>query len=346
MPVQPLTHHEILGLVGPFTRRGRKVDLAASNRLERRLAFEPVEHAGALDALAGAREGLALENPRPGLFRLTRTLTLACGLRAALEAEGSDVDELLDRIESVPLQSHVRTEAGVVIAQSYRIGRGAADASENAPSMRMVLTHGAAEIDGFSVVLNAETLKRHLADIQFSPPRKGAYLEPPEDLLAVLGRDWGRMRPRWPGWSCSLRAPGREPARSRRVETRFAETVAHLAQTLAEPPRRFHDRLVGARWRVALRRTTPVMVLVAVLAGAFGLVFLDIPANPFVHLLILDGALGILALPLCMHDQPRLEIPPLPRPSKAPSWRKPTPESSVSLASVEPAATQPTQAQA
>ncbi len=40
--MQPLTHHEIIGIVEPFTRRGRHVDLSASNRLERCLVLKPV----------------------------------------------------------------------------------------------------------------------------------------------------------------------------------------------------------------------------------------------------------------------------------------------------------------
>ena len=41
----PLSHHDILGIVEPFTRRSRQLDLAASDRLNRRLLFKPIEHA-------------------------------------------------------------------------------------------------------------------------------------------------------------------------------------------------------------------------------------------------------------------------------------------------------------
>ena len=61
--MQPLSHHEIMGLVAPFTHFGRSVDLAASDRLQRRLAFKPVEHAagGAAAGLPAHREQLQLE---------------------------------------------------------------------------------------------------------------------------------------------------------------------------------------------------------------------------------------------------------------------------------------------
>ena len=49
--MQPLTHHEIMSLVAPFARSGRHVDLAASDRPQRRLAFKLVEHAAVVDGL-------------------------------------------------------------------------------------------------------------------------------------------------------------------------------------------------------------------------------------------------------------------------------------------------------
>ena len=67
---RPQTHHEILRLIEPFSRRGRHVDLTASNRIERHLVFRPIVHAGGMLACAGMREILELENPRvsAGLF--------------------------------------------------------------------------------------------------------------------------------------------------------------------------------------------------------------------------------------------------------------------------------------
>ena len=42
----PLTHHQILALVEPFTRAGHRIDMAASDRAARRLVFKPLEHGG------------------------------------------------------------------------------------------------------------------------------------------------------------------------------------------------------------------------------------------------------------------------------------------------------------
>ena len=40
MTSPPLTHHEILELSEPFVRRGWRVDLAATDRMARRLVFQ------------------------------------------------------------------------------------------------------------------------------------------------------------------------------------------------------------------------------------------------------------------------------------------------------------------
>jgi hypothetical protein len=46
MSSAPLTHHQIIELVEPFSRQGLHIDLAASDRLQRRLRFRSIEPAG------------------------------------------------------------------------------------------------------------------------------------------------------------------------------------------------------------------------------------------------------------------------------------------------------------
>ena len=104
MQQTPLTHHDIIELILPFTRRGRHVDLNLSQRQDRRLAFKPVDHAGGNADLPDLRETLQLEGLASGSWRLTRTLTAPCGLQASVQALGRQLDDLLARIEAVPLR--------------------------------------------------------------------------------------------------------------------------------------------------------------------------------------------------------------------------------------------------
>jgi len=102
----PLTHHDILELVPPFARAGRHVDLAASDRAARRIAFRPVEHGAGTTDGAPLRETLVLESFGTGTFELTRTLTAPDGLRATLQAMGPDPGVLLAQVAAVPASRH------------------------------------------------------------------------------------------------------------------------------------------------------------------------------------------------------------------------------------------------
>ena len=101
MPALPLTHHEILELAAPFNRRGRHVDLPASDRLERRLLFKSVDHP-AEGACPVTQETLKLESLGTGTCRLTRTLTRCDSPPATLTAMGPDPGALLALMDSVP----------------------------------------------------------------------------------------------------------------------------------------------------------------------------------------------------------------------------------------------------
>ena len=101
-PLPPLTHHEILSRVGPFTQRGRRVDLAASDRLQRRLHFVAVDRPAVEGVLPALRETLSLDLSLSGRALLVRELRSSDGLCATLQTEGDDLAALLARIESVP----------------------------------------------------------------------------------------------------------------------------------------------------------------------------------------------------------------------------------------------------
>ena len=316
----PLTHHEILRLIAPFTRRGHHADLGASDRSERRLAFKPIEHEAESPALTGLCETLQLENPRSETYRLIRTLTLRSGLTATLRIDGTDPAELLAGIETVSPPRQFVAVAGHLIAKSYRLETTTHKPRNDAPALRMLLISAEARVDGLTLLLKAETGKGYPAEITLRPVADGT-LDLPDDLLAALGWDWGVLRPRGKEWMAMLKAPGREPRRSRRIELRLEQTVAHLVRTLAEPPRRFHERLTGARWAVVFRRTIPLLFCVGLIAGTAGLTLLKIPTDSMFQMLIFNLPPLLLIVLFGMREVPRLEIPPLPRPSTSTAWQ-------------------------
>jgi hypothetical protein len=324
VPSHPFTHHEILELIAPFTRSGRHVDLEASDRLRRRLQFKPVDHPDDDAAPAEMREILRLENIRPDSYRLTRTLSLPCGLTATLQTEGSDPGILLARIAAMQPQRQFRTVAGVVIALDFRLEATAPPHLEATTEVHAVLTRGEALIEDIRLVLTAATVKGYPAEFALTD-RDGDDVELPEDLLAVIGWGWGPLRRNGKGWRSNLRVSGAEPARSRQIELKMKKAVTHLAATLAAPPQAFHDSLLRARWKVVFRRGIPLLIFGSLIAGSGLLTLVEIPPGSFMNLvmmgtppLLLFGAFGI-------SDRPPLEIPPWPRRSKARAWRKAPP---------------------
>lgn len=316
-PTAPLTHHDILALIGPFTRRGRQLDLPASDRLARRLVFKPVLHPGAADATTAAMtpatdlsETLQLDNPDDGHVCLTRISTHPGGLQARLLIEGTEPAVLLDAIEAVPPARQFHAGPGWLIAQSHRLAPGSA---------RLTLTHGVVQLDGLTLKLRVPTVSGLSADIEIVAPA-GATPALPEDLLAVLGWHWPRLERGREGWSGSLRLRSNEPERSRDAEGKLERMAQHLAQTLAEPPRRFHERRVAARWGVALRRALPLLICLGLIGGAVAVPSLDLGPDSIFRMLIFHAPPLLLMLGICLREIPRIEIPPLPRASSAPTW--------------------------
>jgi hypothetical protein len=322
--LNPLTHHEILELVAPFARRGRHVDLAATDRLQRRVVFKPLKHPARQhpahqpesgDSLQ-LRETLTLEDLGSGAHRLTRILSPDTGPDARLEAEGLDPGELLARIQDVPLQRQFQHTAGVTIALSFRLTSGA-----------MTLTCGMAQVAGVTVKLDA-SIPRGPAAISFATA-PGEALELPQDALAVLGGRWSRLRRSGEGWAAELQLSRREPRRSRDAEAAIDSAVMHIARVLEEPPHRFHERWVVARWRVFVRRIVPLAACVALIVCAAAVPKLHLAESSGLRMLILNSPPILMILFFCLREVPIVEIPPVPRRSTAASWHeRPVPPTS------------------
>ncbi len=322
MPALPLTHHDILELVAPFTRRGRQVDLAASDRLARRLVFKPVAHPGESAATPGLEDTLTLESLGTGTCVLTRLLTRDGGAKATLTVLGPDPGTMLADLETVPPQDQFRSGAGFVIARSYSLEPLPGRPGPHAPAMQPLMTRSVAQIDGLTLTMTVPATRGVSADLQLSPA-PGENLQVPEDLLAVLGWDWARLIPNADGWKTKRRLRGGPLARTRAAEAAIESAAAHVARTLAASPAGFHERWAGARWGVFCRRAIPVLTLVALLLIVAGIPHWFGSRKPALLMLAFHVPTALIALSFCLQELPQYEIPPVPRPLRAGHWRRP-----------------------
>ncbi len=312
MPAPPLTHHQILGLVEPFTRSGRQLDLAASDRLDRRLDFKPRLLPGS-DSSGALTETLHLECHESGNHRLTRRLAPADGPSATLQATGSDLARLLAQVEAVPAARQFDAGTGWRIARSHDLV-----AAAGAPVL--VFRQGVLQLDGLQLTLSVMDVKNVAGDITLRAA-PGERLALPEDLLAVLGWNWVRLVPGTDGWTSKLRLRQRGPARSAAAEAALGQAARHLARVLAAPPAQFHAQWRGARWGVVLRRSIPSLTALGLVVGA--LLLPRITGNELsgVWMALHYVPIAVLALSFTLQELARFEIPPLPRRLKAAQWR-------------------------
>ncbi len=306
----PLSHHQILEWLGPFSRRGWALDLAACDRAARRLAFRPREHAasGALPALT---ETWGLEVDEGGAsFALTRTLAPAPGPAAAtLVAEGSDLEALIGRVEACPHERQFIAAGGTLAALALRL----------LPGDHLALRGAQARVAGLTLRLKASRVPGFPAELELLRD-DGDARTLPEDLLAVLGRPWDRLTAVRRGWVSAVALRGDEPRRSRDAHERLAATLGHLARTLAEPPARFHERHRAARWRYALRGTLPLAVGVAMVALAVWVQGLGERYASYLALLANAAPPLLMGLFFLRREMPRLGLPRPPRRPGHDAW--------------------------
>jgi hypothetical protein len=236
-------------------------------------------------------------------------------LEARLQIEGKDTAALLDLVDSVPPESQFRFTPAFKIAKTYRLSQAGAK----------VLTGMTAHVSDFVMTATGPRVKVDPeASIEIAP-RSGEYKTIPADLLAVLGWDWGLLSERKEGWRSTFKLRGREPDRSRRAEAKLEGMVQHLAQTFAEPPARFHERMRGARWGVAFRRSVPLLVSLGLIGGAAATGSLPLPEDSPYRMMMMNLPGFLMIFAFCRRRMPVIEIPPIPRASKAPAWKEPSP---------------------
>lgn len=340
MTMHPFSHHEIFGLIGPFARRGRHVDLDSSDRVNRCLVFKPVGYPGAAPGQGDLREVLRLESPGPGLYRLTRELTAASLLQATLRIEGGDPCELLAHIEAILPQTQFKLVAGVVIALSYRHEIGVTAARDGKRHARLVFTRGQAIIEGLALTLEAAAVKGYPATVVLEP-QGDSWLDLPADMIAVLGWEWGLLCRRAAGWRAHLRQRGNDADRTGQIENSLEKLVAHLAAVLARSPGDFHDTRLRARWGVTFRRAIPLLVFVGAGAAALASRQVSFVSDSFRQLVCMSLPPALLVFGFGMQQRPPLEIPPPPRRPRAASWRTGAATGETAPTCLDPATLQP-----
>lgn len=313
--MQPLTHHQILDLVAPFSRAGLQVDLAASQRLERRLAFRPLQHAAVEGLHPALTETLWLDAGDATRFTLRRVLAAPDGLDATLEAEGSDVAALLARLQAVPLQRQWRLGTGWVMALSHRVAGAPGTAGDGLQPTRV-----AVQFNGFRLRWTPPPVHSRLGELRLAPAGDQARL--PEDLLAVLGYPWTRLVAMDGAWIGHLRQRGTGLAAFAQAEQRLVRTAEHLAATFAAPPAQFHQHHRGARWRVTGRRSIPALLSLGLVGAATAVPQLALSPDSVLRMLILNAPPLLLIGFFCLREVPRIEIPPLPRTLRQPAWQQ------------------------
>lgn len=314
-PPNPLSHHDLLQHLPPFSARGWQPDLADTDLAGGRVRFV---HPG---APAGTRldlqcdEAAADPSRRVTLTRRDRLGAAQTALESTLVLQAPDVGRALARLDTLPLATGWRHGPGWVAALD-REGRD---------GRRLRTLQATQRIEPDSRDAHDGAAAGCL--LQWRPAGRSARLQItapphwPDDLLAVLGWRWSPWRRRGGGWVGSVRlaaASGRGAGAA--LEARLAEAGAHLAATLAAAPAAFHARHAAARWRVTLRRAVPLALawaLLALVAAAPWLRDARDTAAPLVALLLPPLLLAGYA---SAAEGARLEWPLAPRPLVHPAW--------------------------
>ncbi|MGF1466368.1 MAG: hypothetical protein ACFCGT_09550 [Sandaracinaceae bacterium] len=315
-----LSHHAIMALVGPFTRRGYRVDLAASDRERGMVAFRAVDlpRPSGRPALQSL---LRLERLHRLKFRVTRTLRAADGQLATMSAEGPDPEVLLEVVEEVDPDRQFHVTGAGLVTRSYRTDLSRRDPREprRRPGRAVAPRLTQAEASLGPVHLSATETTGRALEVRLIA-RGGAALDLPRDFLAVLGWGWRPLRRVNRGtWVGSVRPTGWASPRTARLEAQLDRAAAHIVETIAAPPLLFHRRHWAARWRAAFQRLMPLLFLVGMTTGIASAVAL-LPRTQAVHMVVFHAAMLAIVV-LALTDRAyRVEVPPPPRPLTQPRW--------------------------
>lgn len=311
----PLSHHQLIALAEPFAREGLRLDLAASDRAQRRLCFQPTD----LPGPPALRETLQLDGSGTDWWQLTRTLALAAepGAPAAqVVSSGTQPADLLVAVRSVPAERCLRLGDGFRAARRYWLAPR--------PLAEPELTDGVVAADGLQLQLTVPSTTGVSGSLLLTPA-PGVAPDLPQDLLAVLGWNWAPLQPAGGEWKSRVRLRRRGAARTASAEQALDHAAEHLARTLAAAPAQFHERHRRARWGVVFRRALPTLTALSLLLTVAMLPRMGLQSIEGAWTLLYHVPTLLLAGAFMLQEMPRFEIPPWPRRSAAPDWRAPLP---------------------
>jgi hypothetical protein len=322
--LRPLSHHEIMRLIGPFSERGWRLDLTATEREERLLRFQLVTHPGGADGIPVFHERLTAAVSQDDEFLLVRELWLSGDADATasptLTASGPDAGVLLDQFARVAVSRHFADVDGVIVRRSYRLDPQRNNAERTGAAWDLRIVSATAELPALRAEFDAG-MRGMPVDVRLYP-RSAERLDPPRDLLAVIGRQWRSLQEYPNHWRSTINAPRREPRRTADIELKVAQTIRHLHQTLSKAPARFHDQHRWARWRAAARSGKAIFLTLLLVVGTL---LLNQVADEALIRALAFGAppLMVLMLFFAFDHLPAFEVPRIPRALKPDSWPAP-----------------------
>jgi hypothetical protein len=268
-------------------------------------------------------ERLSIDSPQPGRFVLTRRLAQSEGPEASLVASGSDLDAIFTQVQAVSPERQFLGGANWSAALHHEI---------DAQSSLLRLSHAELAVlgpSGLALSLKMPKVKGYPGEMVLNAGAQGPQALP-NDLLAVLGRRFGRLDRYGAVWRCDMRLSGTSIERSLQAERGLADIGAHLALTLSEPPECFHERLAARRWRLAARRTLPLLTLGGLIGAALAVPSLGIAEDSVWRMLLLNSPPLLLAFGVSLRELPRFELPRRPRPLRPTDWQASHPMPSAS----------------
>lgn len=296
------------------------MDLSETDRFKRRICFKAIERRSASEPFWVLTERLLLEQLGTKRYRLTRTLS-DTSLIARLRTEGSDPSLLMARVDAVDPWHQFRCIAGRRVAISYRVDGVPRKESSSADvnPYRLAFLEAVADLDGIALVLDARVGPGMPAGIRMDVAPQWP-INPPVDLLAVLGRHWGLLNCAGGGWRASLRLIDSEPGRTLDLEVKLQRLVEHLVATFCAPPERFHPTWKQERLRVMLRSAVWLAGGTAFVAAGSALLLLGAPEGSLRRLLAFLIPACLVVMLLARHEAPRMRLPALARPLAPNAW--------------------------